>query len=411
MCSPAATELEVVVMDWLVDLLHLPKHFLHSDDGPGGGVLQGSASEAILIAVIAARELAMQRLKLKYPNENIHKLRSKLIAYTSKQSNSAVEKSGILADVPMKLLATNDAGELRGDVLLKAINDDLKNGKIPIICIATLGTTATCAFDSLTELGPICKEFNMWLHVDAAYAGAALCCPEYRHLMTGIELVDSFNFNLHKCMMVNYDCCAMWLKNTNHLIDAFNVDRIYLKHQYEALCKIPEFRHWQISLGRKFRSMKTWIVLRTLGAEYIRENVRKRVRLAKKFEIYLMQDSRFQVVVPNVLGLVCFKLNANSESHQMTKKLLEKLTERKKIFLISALYDKQIIIRFVVSGQNPNENDIDFAWNEIKTQTDGIFLENNIKNGTNITQAIVHDALYDKCNNSIEKHSRIVFID
>lgn len=200
-CSPACTELEVIVMDWLGKFLDLPKAFLNCSEGPGGGIIQGSASEAILVAVLTAREQAVKRLKSEHPDWSESDIRGKLIAYSSDQSNSAVEKAGLLAAVPVRLLPSIDC-ILRGETLEAAVKEDIANGKVPVICIATLGTTGTCGYDRILELGPVCRANNIWLHIDAAYAGSALCCPEFRPLMPGIEWADSFNYNLHKWMMV-----------------------------------------------------------------------------------------------------------------------------------------------------------------------------------------------------------------
>ncbi|XP_017877685.2 aromatic-L-amino-acid decarboxylase-like, partial [Ceratina calcarata] len=170
----------------------------------------GSASETTLVCLLAAKEETTRRVKRSHPDWEENFIKTKLVAYTSDQSNSSVEKGGMLASIPMKLLATDEKCVLRGDTLLKAIKADLEKGLIPCCVVATLGTTGTCAFDNLQELGPICNEYNIWLHVDAAYAGAAFICPEYRYLMSGVEYCDSFNMNAHKWLLVNFDCSALW---------------------------------------------------------------------------------------------------------------------------------------------------------------------------------------------------------
>ncbi|KAJ6647506.1 3,4-dihydroxyphenylacetaldehyde synthase [Pseudolycoriella hygida] len=361
-CSPACTELEVVLMDWLGKFLDLPPSFLNCSEGPGGGVIQGSASEAILVAVLAAREQTVRRMKLDHPEMTESEIRGKLVSYSSDQSNSCVEKAGLLAAVPIRLIKADENGSLRGETLEAAILADIQSGLIPIICIATFGTTGTCAFDKMDELGPICKKYNIWLHIDAAYAGAALCCPELRSSMNGIDWADSFNFNLHKWMMVNFDCCAMWLKNADTLVEAFSVDRIYLSHQFQGESKAPDYRHWQIPLGRRFRALKVWIVLRTIGAENIRNNIRKQIKLAEMFENYVRADDRFEIVSARSMGLVCFRLKGDCS---LTRQLLEKITERKKIYMIQATCNGKLMMRFVVAGLDPKESDVVFAWNEI----------------------------------------------
>lgn len=366
-CSPACTELEVIVMDWLGKLLDLPKEYLNCSEGPGGGVIQGSASEAVMVAMLTAREEAVKRLKLENPDMSESDVRGKLVMYSSDQSNSCVEKSALLSAVPIRLLPVGQDLALHGDTLRQAVEEDIRNGLFPIACIATHGTTGTCAFDDLNEIGPICREFNIWLHIDSAYAGSAMCCPEFRHLMPGVEYGDSFNFNLHKMMMVNFDCCAMWFKNADAVVDSFTVDRIYLKHQFQGESKAPDYRHWQIPLGRRFRSLKVWILLRTVGIEGIRATIRNYVSLAKVFEHKVRNDPRFEIVGQPVLGLVCFRLKGDCER---TQYLLDAVTERKNIYVIPAKCHGKLMIRFVVAGFRPEERDIDYAWNEIVSQTD-----------------------------------------
>ncbi|XP_059618566.1 3,4-dihydroxyphenylacetaldehyde synthase 2 [Phlebotomus argentipes] len=361
-CSPACTELEVIVMDWLGKLLGLPEEFLNCHNGPGGGVIQGSASESILIAVLAAREQSVRKMKIENPEMSESDVRGRLVAYSSDQSNSAVEKAGILSAMPMRLLTTDGQCTLRGDTLRRAIEEDLAAGNIPSICVATLGTTGTCAFDDIEEIGQVCREFNVWLHIDAAYAGAAFCCPEYRHLMKGVELAESFNFNVHKWMMVNFDCCAMWLKNADLLVQAFNVDRIYLQHRYQGQSKAPDYRHWQIPLGRRFRALKLWITLRTVGAEAIRHHIRHQIHLAQHFQALITTDDRFEVIGEATMGLVCFRLRNGCAA---TKKLLEKITERKKIYMIHGNVQEKLVIRFAICGRDPQVKDVDFAVEEI----------------------------------------------
>lgn len=370
-------------MDWLGKFLDLPKKFLNCSEGPGGGIIQGSASEAILVAVLTAREQAVRRLKVEFPDLSESDIRGKLIAYSSDQSNSAVEKAGLLAAVPMRLLPTDDDLSLRGETVQAAIEEDIARGKIPIACIATLGTTGTCAYDNLEEIGPICQANNIWLHIDAAYAGSALCCPEFRPLMKGIDWADSFNYNLHKWMFVNFDCCAMWLKDADKVVEAFTVDRIYLQHEYQGESKAPDYRHWQIPLGRRFRAFKVWVTLRTMGAEKIRENIRHHVKLAEMFENFVLNDARFEIVTKRAMGLVCFRLKGECI---LTKELLDRITERKQIYMIPAKCRNELMIRFVVCGLQPEAKDIAFAWNEITSQADLVL--NTDQNQNNLTDSI-----------------------
>lgn len=359
-------------MDWLAKFLKLPEHFLHETEGPGGGVIQGSASEAVLVAVLAAREQAVRRVRESQPELSESDIRGKLIAYSSDQSNSCIEKSGVLAAMPIKLLPAGDDLVLRGATLKEAIERDLEAGLIPVICIATLGTTGTCAYDDIESLASVCEKHKVWLHVDAAYAGGAFALDECADLRRGLDRVDSLNFNLHKFMLVNFDCAAMWLRDANKVVDSFNVDRIYLKHKHEGHTQIPDFRHWQIPLGRRFRALKVWITFRTLGAEGLRAHVRKHIDLAVQFENHVKADPRFELVAPRALGLVCFRAKGDNE---ITAQLLHRLMERKKIYMVKAEHGGQLFLRFVVCGMDPKPADIDFAWTEIESQLTAIATE------------------------------------
>ncbi|XP_063358387.1 3,4-dihydroxyphenylacetaldehyde synthase [Cydia amplana] len=368
MSSPACTELEVVTMNWLGKLLGLPEEFLNCSDGPGGGVIQGSASEATLVGLLVAKNKTVHRLMVNDPSLKEGEINAKLVAYTSDQCNSSVEKSGLLGSMKMRLLKSDADGRLRGETLKNAFEEDRAQGLIPCYVIANLGTTGTCAFDPLYELGPVCKEANVWLHVDAAYAGSAFICPEYRVLMKGVEYADSFDFNPHKWMLVNFDCSAMWVKNGYDLINTFDIQRIYLD-DVKTNIKIPDYRHWQIPLGRRFRSLKLWTVLRIYGAEGIRSHLRNQISLAQHFAKLVRADDRFLVEPEPSMGLVCFRLK---DGDSATRKLLENLTEKKQIYMVAATYRGRYIIRFVVCSHLTTREDIDISWKIIKEEVDMI---------------------------------------
>ncbi|CAH1960117.1 unnamed protein product [Acanthoscelides obtectus] len=396
--SPAYTELEVVMMNWLGKLLGLPEEFLNCSDGPGGGVIQGSASEVTFIGLLAAKEKKVKDLMAQDPTLKEADIKGKLVAYSSDQSNSSVEKSGLLGSMPMRLLPADKEGKLRGDTLLDAIEKDKAQGLIPCYVVANLGTTPTCAFDDLAELGPICNRDNIWLHVDAAYAGTAFTCPEYRYLLKGVEHADSFNFNPHKWMLVNFDCSAMWVKNARYLVEAFNVERIYLKDQHKGLA--PEYRHWQVSLGRRFRALKLWFVLKIYGVEGIQKHVRHQISLAKYFEELVRTDDRFEVCTSS-MGLVTFRLEGDN---QLTKNLISRIQERKNIFVIPGQFRNKYVIRFAVCSRLTERSDVEFSWKEFQSQADEIIVskitsEVGDKKGIGAIQ--LSDAGCDK--NSIEK--------
>ncbi|KRT84263.1 hypothetical protein AMK59_858 [Oryctes borbonicus] len=366
MAGPACTELEVAMMNWLGKVLHLPEEFLNCSEGPGGGVIQGSASEASLVALLAAKDKFVRAMREENPDITATEIKGKLVAYSSDQSNSSVEKAGIIGSMTMRLLQSDENGSLQGSTLREAIQKDREAGLIPCFVIASLGTTGTCAFDNLEELAPICQEEKVWLHIDAAYAGSVFICPEYRYLMKGVEYADSFNFNPHKWMLTNFDCSCMWVKDARHVMDAFNVDRIYLQHN--KISDLPDYRHWQIPLGRRFRALKLWFVLRSYGVEGIQQYIRKDISLAKHFENLVKKDARFEVCTSS-LGLVTFRLKG--EDH-LTQRLLDNLTTDKTLYLIPCHYRNKLVIRFAITSRHTQMLDVEFAWKTIREQAKNI---------------------------------------
>ncbi|XP_070560020.1 LOW QUALITY PROTEIN: aromatic-L-amino-acid decarboxylase-like [Ptychodera flava] len=359
--SPACTELETIIMDWFGKMINLPKQLLpFTEGGKGGGVIQGSASECILVCLLSAREKAMHELRDRYPGEVDGVLVSKLVAYCSKQAHSAVEKAGKIAFVKMRQLDTDNKFSLRGETLETAIKEDIEKGLYPCFVSATFGTTASCGIDNIKELGSVCRHHDLWLHVDAAYAGSALVCPEFRSLIDGIEDVTSFNMNPNKWMLVNFDCSLMWVKDKTLLIEAFNVDPVYLRHENEGVA--IDYRHWGIPLSRRFRSLKLWFVVRYYGIEGLRKYIRKHVKLAKKFESLVYTDDRFEVVGDVIFGLVCFRLKGNNT---LTEQLLKMVNDSGKLHMVPASLDGKYVIRFAVCAEDACDEDIFYAWSVI----------------------------------------------
>nr|XP_002731843.1 PREDICTED: aromatic-L-amino-acid decarboxylase-like [Saccoglossus kowalevskii] len=366
--SPACTELETIVLDWVGRMIGLPRHLLSLSDGArGGGVIQGSASECILVSLLAARTEAMRKLKCLHPDIDEYVLLSKLVAYCSTQTHSSAEKAGRIAYVRMRLLPTDDKGSLRGKTVDEAMKRDKKNGLIPIYVCGTLGTTASCAFDNLKEIGYVCIKNNTWFHVDAAYAGSAFICPEFRYLLEGIEYVTSLNINPNKWMLVNFDCSLMWIKDRSLLINAFDVDPVYLRHENAGVA--IDYRHWGIPLSRRFRSLKIWFVVRSYGVDGLRKYIRNHVKLAKKFEALVLTDSRFEVIGDVVMGLVCFRLKGRNA---LTENLVKTINASGRIHITPASLGDMYIIRFALCHEHACEADVVIAWKIIVEITDDL---------------------------------------
>ncbi|XP_063778694.1 aromatic-L-amino-acid decarboxylase isoform X2 [Pseudophryne corroboree] len=362
--SPACTELETVMLDWLGKIIALPPQFLAGSNGEGGGVIQGTASEATLMALLAARTRVIRHLQSENTDLSEAEIINRMVAYSSDQAHSSVERAGLISGVIMKKVRSDENFAFRGLALKKVLEEDKAKGLIPVFVCATLGTTVSCSFDNLVELGPICNAENIWLHVDAAYAGSAFICPEFRYLMKGVEFVDSFNFNPHKWLLVNFDCSAFWVKKRSDLIGAFKIDPVYLQYDQQESGLVTDYRHWQIPLGRRFRSLKLWFVLRMYGVKGLQDYIRKHIRLAQEFLDFVKQDDRFEICVPVILGLVCFRLKG---SNKLNKSLLQKINNLKKIHIVPGTLGDKFILRFAVCAQTVESKHITFAWKHIES--------------------------------------------
>lgn len=316
--------------------------------------------------MLAARSQAINYLKKSYGDLDVDDsiFLPKLVAYCSKESHSCVEKAAMISLVKLRILEPDENCCLRGETLLKAMEEDEGNGLVPFFVSTTLGSTACCAFDKLTEIGPVCRQFkNAWLHVDGAYAGNSFICPELRYLMEGIEYADSFNTNPNKWLLVNFDCSCLWVRNRIRLTSAMVVDPLYLQHANsdEAI----DYRHWGIPLSRRFRSLKLWFVIRKYGISGLQAYIRNHIRLAKRFACLVKKDPRFEVVNDVKVGLVCFRLIANDKTNQ---ELLATINASGKLHMIPSIVKAKYILRFCVVAENATADDIDEAWDIITTQ-------------------------------------------
>jgi glutamate/tyrosine decarboxylase-like PLP-dependent enzyme len=356
---PSMTELETIVLDWMRIAIDLPEQFDSNSDSGGGGCIQGSASEANLVGLIAAREKAK------------HVDKKKLVVYLSDQGHSSYLKACKIAgfeETQIRVLKTSKSGNYAfpWENLELRVKEDLDLGNIPCFIGATLGTTNSTAFDNLKEIGEIANKYNIWLHVDAAYAGTAFICPEFRHFLRGVELVDSFSMNPHKWMCVNFDCSLMWVKERKYLINALSITPEYLRSEVYHKGLVTDYRDWQIPLGRSFRSLKLWFVLRMYGLDNLREIIRNHIRLAKLFESLVTKDDRFELFCESSMGLVCFSVkNWSEEKH---KQLVDSIQKDGRIFLISTKIEEKPVIRFAICHPGQTEDDIYFAWKVILEQ-------------------------------------------
>ncbi|ELU18925.1 hypothetical protein CAPTEDRAFT_180248 [Capitella teleta] len=372
--SPAATELETIVMDWLGKMLGLPAEFLHSNTATmGGGVIQTTASDSTFVSLLAARSEAIKLYRLSNPDLHDAEINARLVGYCSDQAHSSVEKAGLIGLVKLRLLPTDEDLSLRGDTLRNAINEDRENGLVPFYLCATLGTTGSCAFDNLKELGVICEEEELWMHIDAAYAGTSFICPEFRHHLEGAEYGSSFAFNPSKWMMVHFDCTAMWVKNSRALHRTFNVQPLYLKHENTGAA--IDYMHWQVPLSKRFRALKLWFVLRSFGVSGLQKHVRRGVQMAKYFENLVNLDERFEIPATRHLGMVVFRLKGEDE---LTELLLKRLNQTGQVHMVPASIKGKYIIRFTVTSTNTTEQDIERDWSIIQTMAGSTSADTNL---------------------------------
>ncbi len=361
--SPACTELETHVLDWLVDLLGLPERF--KSRSTGGGVIQDSASSATLCAIVAARERATGG------QTNRSGVRAPLVAYASTQAHLSVEKGVRIAGLGsenFRRIAVDRDFAMRPDGLEEAIAQDRAAGHIPTIVCATLGTTSSTAMDPLEEIGPICRRYGVWLHVDAALAGTAAICPEFRHFQAGLEWADSYCFNPHKWMFTNFDCDCFYVADRQALVGALGLGADYLSNPAGRSGEVIDYRDWQVPLGRRFRALKLWFVLRLLGVEGIQERVRRHVAWAQEFAQWVRQDERFELAAPVPLNLVCFRLRAGDEANQ---RLLEALNRSGKVFLSHTRLDGKFTLRLCVGQTNTERRHVERAWELIRAIAPG----------------------------------------
>ena len=362
--SPACTELETHVLDWLVGMLGLPKKFLSTNTG--GGVIQDTASSASLCALLAARERATNFAS------NRRGCDGKLVAYTSTQTHSSIEKDIRIAGMGLdnlRLIEVDKNFAMRPDALAQQIAADRRAGLTPCFVCATIGTTSSNAIDPLPEIGRICRENNIWFHVDAAMSGTAALCPEFRHTHAGVELADSYAFNPHKWMFTNFDCNCFYVADRKALIQTLSILPEYLRNQATESGAVIDYRDWQIPLGRRFRALKLWFVIRHYGIEGLQHHVRRHVELAQQFASWVKDDSRFELAAPVPLNLVCFRHKGGDDVNQG---LMERLNHSGDLYLTHTKLANRTTLRLCVGQTNTEARHVERAWKRIQEEADGV---------------------------------------
>ncbi len=361
--SPAAAELEERVMQWLAKMVGLPATFK--------GVIQGGASIATLCALLTARE--------KYTDFNsnqkgLSQNNNPLIVYCSTQTHSSALKAVRIAgigDANLRFIQTDENYQLDVNKLQLQIQVDIEAGLQPLCIIAVLGSTSSGAVDPLWEITKLTRKYGIWLHVDAAYAGTALFLAEYKHLLKGIEYVDSFVFNPHKWMFTNFDCSAFFVKDINALTKTFSVLPEYLRTKEDD--KVNNYRDWGIDLGRRFRALKLWFVIRYYGVEQLKTMIRHHIELANNLALKIKDHKHFEILEPISFNIICFRyINANITDlkllNQCNKQLLENINKSGELYLTHTELSNKIYLRLVIAQTHVEAHHVDAAWIAIQKE-------------------------------------------
>jgi len=357
--SPAAAELEERVLDWLKSAMGLPTEF--------EGVIQDTASSATLCAILSARERATN-FQVNRSGMNDNRFR----VYASTQTHSSIDKAVKIAGLGQENLVKVGVDEhfaMRPEALAKKIQEDKEKGFKPLCVVATLGTTGTTAVDPLAELSAICRDHGVWLHVDAAFGGTALLLPEYHWMIKGIETVDSFVFNPHKWMFTNFDCSVYYVRDAQHLIRTFEILPEYLKTSTRG--QVNDYRDWGIALGRRFRALKLWFVIRSYGITGLQQRIRNHLDYAAWLESQIETHSDFEVMASRAFNLVCFRFHPQGEDHpetlnELNASLLSHLNETGRVYLTHTKLHGAYVLRMAIGQTYLEKTHVEQAWEAIQ---------------------------------------------
>jgi aromatic-L-amino-acid decarboxylase len=357
--SPAAAELEEKMMIWLKSMIGLPGEF--------EGVIQDSASTATLAAILTARE----KISGFVINEDGNAGAGICRIYCSEQTHSSVDKavkiSGIGRKNLVKIPVRNDFS-MDPEKLREAVLKDKQMGYLPCCVVATIGTTGTTAIDPVEAIGEICRANGIWLHVDAAMAGSALILPEFQWMLEGKQYIDSFVFNPHKWLFTNFDCSAYFVKDAASLIKTFEILPEYLKTRTRG--KVNDYRDWGVPLGRRFRALKLWSVIRSYGLEELQNKLRYHIGIASALSGMIAGESDFEILAPVTICVVCFRYKpAGFDEKQinfLNEKLNHKLNDSGKIYLSHTVLNGKYTLRMVTAQTNVTLDHVEKAWTRIK---------------------------------------------
>ncbi|ORX34523.1 putative aromatic-L-amino-acid decarboxylase [Kockovaella imperatae] len=408
-CSPACTELEQVVLDWCANLFDLhPDFYIKSKRG--GGVIITTASEVVLTVAIAARERALRILSEKEPDveegvktgrvpdsDTPMKIREKygqrLVIYGSTHTHSLGAKAALLLGLQWKAVPVSAADNysLRGDALRRVIEEDIANGLVPFFVIGTVGTTNTGAVDRIAEIGQVCRDYpTLFFHVDAAWAGVAYSVPSLRESLRHAEVneyADSFCTNMHKWGLVGFDCSLLYVRNRQTLTSAMSMTPFYLRSKESEAGEVIDYRNWQLALGRRFRSPKLWFVLRSFGVSGFQKHIQRGVELSSRLGDMIRSSARFELVTPQSLSMVVFRLNpgqspnalASDDLNKLNSKLSSRLDHRSDVFITPAMLGSEEgnmeVLRIQTGGYRTTMEDVLAVWKVVEEEGEALLRE------------------------------------
>ncbi len=347
--SPALTEVENQVLDWLVDLLGLPSGW-KTESGPGGGVIQMSASDSTHLVHVVAREVAARR----------GGDAGRLVAYASSQAHSSVERGARVAGYRhVRLVDVDETFALRPDALRAAVERDVADGLHPAVVTSAIGTTGTGAVDPVAAVAPLAREHGLWHHVDAAWAGSAMVCEEHRGAQAGVEDADSYTFNAHKWLFTNFDCNVLWVADRAPLIETLSIVPPYLRNAASESGEVIDYRDWHVPLGRRFRALKLWWVLRSYGARGLRHHIREHVALAAEIGRRVDEHLALERVAPVSFALVCFRHAGGNEA---TDALAAAINATPGLHVTPSAIGETRFIRVSVGQTHTTAADVDRLW-------------------------------------------------
>ena len=346
--SPITTELESHVLDWLVDLLALPREW--KSTGPGGGVIQMSASDATHVALVVARHRATAA------GEPVERM----VAYASQQAHSSIEKGAVVAGYGhVRLVEVDERFGMDPAALAAAMTADAGAGLLPTFVASAVGTTGTTAVDPLGAIGEVARRHGAWHHVDAAYAGTAMMCPEFRVHQPRLDLADSYTFNPHKWMFTNFDCNVFWVADRSPLIETMSILPPYLRNAASQEGAVIDYRDWHVPLGRRFRALKLWFVLRSYGVEGIQHHVREHVRLAQDLAQRVEGHARLDLIAPVPFALVCF---SHRDGNEATDRLAAAINASGHSYVTPSTVAGTRFIRVSIGQTHTEERHVDRLW-------------------------------------------------